>query len=278
MTLPKLEVLTAGPDDPAAGAPLVFLHGAFCGAWIWAEHFLPYFAGKGRRAVAFSLRGHGASDGHDMLPLASLDDYLDDLGRVLADLGRPPVLIGHSMGGMVVQRHVERLDRKRFTDPDAPPPVAGMALMAALSPGGLAATATQLMLFDPLVLMQLTALQTFGDKAVLPEGVHRAMFARSAPIGLTEKYMPRMQSESRRVQVDLMMGAPPWPGNALRIPRLVLGAEEDPFVPPWMARMTARHYGTEARILPDTGHAMMLGPDWEIPAGLLLDWLTENGI
>lgn len=278
MTLPKLEVLTAGPDDPAAGAPLVFLHGAFCGAWIWAEHFLPYFAGKGRRAVAFSLRGHGASDGHDMLPLASLDDYLDDLDRVLADLGRPPVLIGHSMGGMVVQRHVERLDRKRFADPDAPPPVAGMALMAALSPGGLAATATQLMLFDPLVLMQLTALQTFGDKAVLPEGVHRAMFARSAPIGLTEKYMPRMQSESRRVQVDLMMGAPPWPGNALRIPRLVLGAEEDPFVPPWMARMTARHYGTEARILPDTGHAMMLGPDWEIPAGLLLDWLTENGI
>lgn len=278
MTLPKLEVLTAGPDDPAAGPPLVFLHGAFCGAWIWAEHFLPYFAGKGRRAVALSLRGHGASEGHDMLPIASLDDYLADLDRVLADIGRPPVLIGHSMGGMVVQRYVERLDRKRFADPDEPTPVAGMALLAALSPGGLAATATHLMLFDPLVFLQLSALQTFGDHAVLPEGVHRAMFARSAPIALTKKYMPRMQSESRRVQLDLMMGAPPWPGNALRIPRLVIGAQDDPFVPPWMARMTARHYGTEAHILNDSGHAMMLGPDWETSASMLLDWLGENGI
>lgn len=273
----KLEVLTDGPDGPAVGAPLVFVHGAFCAAWIWSEHFLPYFASHGRRAYAISLRGHGESDGHEMLPMASLDDYLEDLRSVLAGLDQAPVLVGHSMGGMVVQRYIERLDRKLFRG-DTPRPVAGMALLAALSPSGLATTATQLMLSDPLVFFQLSALQTFGEHAVMPEGVHRAMFARSTPIAMTRKYMPRMQSESQRVQLDLMMGAPPWPANALQIPRLVIGAQDDPFVPPWMSRMTARHYNTEATILTDSGHAMMLGPDWETPAGLLLEWLKDNGI
>lgn len=195
---------------------------------------------------------------------------------MLDGLDTAPVLIGHSMGGMVVQRYVERLDRKLFRGDT--PPVAGMALLAALSPSGLAATATQLMFTDPLVFFQLSALQTLGEHAVIPEAVHRAMFARSAPVSLTRKYMGRMQSESQRVQLDLMMGAPPWPGNALRIPRLVIGAQDDPFVPAWMSRMTARHYGTEAHILGDSGHAMMLGPDWKTPAGLLLTWLEENNL
>jgi pimeloyl-ACP methyl ester carboxylesterase len=212
-----------------------------------------------------------------MLPLASLDDYLTDLSSVIGSLDQPPVLIGHSMGGMVVQRYVERLDRKLFRG-ETPTPVAGMALLAALSPSGLATTATQLMLSDPLVFFQLSALQTFGEHAVMPEGVHRAMFARSTPVAMTRKYMPRMQAESQRVQLDLMMGAPPWPANALCIPRLVIGAQDDPFVPPWMSRMTARHYSTEAHILTDSGHAMMLGPDWETPARIVLDWLMENGI
>jgi hypothetical protein len=38
--------------------PILFLHGAAHGAWCWAEHFLPWFAGRGCECHALSFRGH----------------------------------------------------------------------------------------------------------------------------------------------------------------------------------------------------------------------------
>ena len=58
---PALELLEAVPDGEARGAPLLLAHGAFGGAWMWREIFMPVFAAAGRRVVAFSIRGHGAS-------------------------------------------------------------------------------------------------------------------------------------------------------------------------------------------------------------------------
>ena len=43
--------------------PVLFVHGAWHGAWCGDEHFLDFFADKGYRAVALSLRGHGAGRG-----------------------------------------------------------------------------------------------------------------------------------------------------------------------------------------------------------------------
>ena len=44
---PALELVEAFPDSQATGAPLLFVHGAFSGAWCWAERFLPFFARVG---------------------------------------------------------------------------------------------------------------------------------------------------------------------------------------------------------------------------------------
>src|SRR5690349_18737071 len=73
----ELELIAAEPPRPVAGrdvTPILFLHGAFAGAWIWAEHFLPFFAAAGYPAYALSLRGHAASDGIDDLARYGIDD------------------------------------------------------------------------------------------------------------------------------------------------------------------------------------------------------------
>ena len=44
--LERLELLRSG-DDSSEHAPILFLHGAFAGAWCWAEQFMPYFAERG---------------------------------------------------------------------------------------------------------------------------------------------------------------------------------------------------------------------------------------
>jgi pimeloyl-ACP methyl ester carboxylesterase len=99
--MPKLEILSRLPSGPARPVPLLFVHGAFCGAWIWDEKFLGWFADRGWAAHAVSLRGHGGSDGHDGLPWHGLGDYVNDVFDACGQLGTMPVLIGHSMGGMV---------------------------------------------------------------------------------------------------------------------------------------------------------------------------------
>ena len=89
------------------------MHGSFSDARVWDENFLPYFARRGYAAHAVSLRGHGRSEGHQHLHTWRLSDYVADLTQAVATLPAPPVLIGHSMGGMVLQKYLETIPRYR---------------------------------------------------------------------------------------------------------------------------------------------------------------------
>jgi pimeloyl-ACP methyl ester carboxylesterase len=102
-----LEVIDKGSGSDSHPVPLLFTHGAWHAAWCWDEHFLGFFADKGSRALALSLRGHGSSSSPKALRWSSFADYVDDVASIAA--GRParPVVIGHSMGGLVVQKFLE---------------------------------------------------------------------------------------------------------------------------------------------------------------------------
>jgi pimeloyl-ACP methyl ester carboxylesterase len=56
-----LEVIDKGSATESHPVPLLFVHGTWHAAWCWDEHFLDFFGDKGFRAVAVSLRSHGAS-------------------------------------------------------------------------------------------------------------------------------------------------------------------------------------------------------------------------
>src|SRR5689334_18609316 len=100
-----LEVIDKGACSEFHPAPLLFVHGAWHAAWCWEEYFLNYFADRGYRASAVSLRGHGKSTTPKPLRSCSLADYVDDIESVVESLPVRPVLIGHSMGGFVVQKY-----------------------------------------------------------------------------------------------------------------------------------------------------------------------------
>ena len=57
----NLEVISKYPAGAARPTPLLFVHGAWHGAWCWDEHFLDFFAAHGYAAHALSLRGHGGT-------------------------------------------------------------------------------------------------------------------------------------------------------------------------------------------------------------------------
>lgn len=102
-----LEVIDKGTCSESHPVPLLFVHGAWHAAWCWDEHFLDFFADKGYRALAVSLRGHGNSPTPKPLRSCSIADYVDDVASVADSLPTRPVLIGHSMGGFIVQKYLE---------------------------------------------------------------------------------------------------------------------------------------------------------------------------
>lgn len=78
-----LEIISKIPETENRPAPLLFVHGAWHGAWCWEKYFLPYFASHGYTAHALSLRGHGGSPGEEHLRWTRIGDYVDDVAQVV---------------------------------------------------------------------------------------------------------------------------------------------------------------------------------------------------
>src|SRR5215217_1049177 len=88
-------------QEAAGGDPPVLLvHGWCCDHTYFAPQFERY-AARGQRVVAVELRGHGRSDKPE--GTYAIGVFADDLAWVCEQIGlEKPVIIGHSMGGIVV--------------------------------------------------------------------------------------------------------------------------------------------------------------------------------
>lgn len=257
-----LEIISRLPKEKAYPTPLLFIHGAFTAAWCWDEHFLPFFAQAGYAAHALSLSGHGASPGRERLDTFSIDNYVDDISRVVATLPAPPVLIGHSMGGFVVQKYLEK-----HTAPAA-------VLMCSVPPQGLLASAIGMMFSKPALMKDLNGMLTGGKVAL--ESLRDGLFAQPVSLDLLQKFAQNAQPESHRALWDMSLFCLPRPQLVSRTPLLVQGAELDHLIAASLVEMTARTYGTESHIFSGMGHGLMLEHDWIKPAQNLLDWINTQ--
>jgi pimeloyl-ACP methyl ester carboxylesterase len=82
--------------------PLVFVHGAFCGGWAF-ETFRQPFEAAGFETHAPNLPYHERGADLEQLAQTGLKEYAQSIVDYTRPLRAPPVLIGHSLGGLVVQ-------------------------------------------------------------------------------------------------------------------------------------------------------------------------------
>lgn len=262
----KLEIFHCQPPSKDKGAhpPLLFVHGSYCGAWVWSEKFLPYFAKKGYAAYAVSLRGHGGSEGS--LTWASLADYVADMESAAAQMEAPPIVIGHSMGGLVVQHYLSRPENK----------AAAAVLLASVPPSGIASSAIHMSTFAPDVLWQLGLLQSLGHEAISADVIHRAFFSDQTPGEDVKHLLPRLQSESHRISSELLCPAQPMPRLGKdALPVLVLGGDADAFLPTSAFREAANFWHGDLEVIKGAPHGLMLDHAWWQPvADKVLTWLA----
>ncbi|MGC4122334.1 MAG: alpha/beta fold hydrolase [Myxococcales bacterium] len=260
----ELEVLERRPAAPNGRPPLLFVHGAFMTAACWTR-FLDAFAERGYPSFAVSLRGHGGSEGRAWLPWARLADFVEDVRSVARRLGPSTVLVGHSMGGMVVQKLLEA----------EPAPAA--VLMASVPPSGLWGSALSMLLREPGLWLQLAVASGLGPRFASATALRRALFSPEVSDEVLKPLFEQAQTESQGVLADLYWADLPIVSRVARTPLLVLGASNDCFVPSLEVQRTARTYGADCQVIPNMSHAMMLEPGWAAVVDRIDAWLCLHG-
>lgn len=259
----NLEIVKTMPASDTRGPPVLFVHGMWHAAWCWQVYFLPYFAEHGYCAYALSLRGHGESEGRERLRWCSLADYVADLDHVVHHMDQPPVLIGHSMGGLVVQKYL--------TENKVP----AVVLLASVPPEGAFGITARVARRHPFTviksLLMFRLLSVVGTKQLARE----ALFSADMPQEQLEAYFSRLQDESVRVFLDMLVPRLTRPRQT-GVPLLVLGASDDAFITTEEVVATARAYGVEAQFITGMAHNMMLEAGWRIVADRILHWLGEQ--
>jgi len=259
----KLELISRLPDSGAHSTPLLFVHGAWHGAWCWDAHFLDFFASHGYAAHALSLRGHGTSEGRENLRWMRVADYAEDIAATVRRLACPPALIGHSMGGFVVQHYL----REHF----APAAV----LLASAPPAGVLATTLRIALRHPLAFAQANLTLSLYPLVASVELAREAFFSEDLSDAQVRAYAGRLQDESYLAFLDMLALNLPKPAT-VKTPLLVLGGERDIIFRPEEIAATARAYNTQPGMIADVAHDMMLETRWQIVAERILAWLTQR--
>lgn len=264
----KLEILSMFPDGNEKRVPLLFIHGAFHGAWCWYENFMPYFSKCGYPCYAISLRAHGNSEGVDKLDDCGISDYVEDVISVLSMLSEKPVLIGHSMGGSIIQTILQ----------DHQDEVLGAVLISSNPHDGLSFGVSMKMLMSGIKEMKQLYMFSRGKVDPMDENSgfpFKCFFSPTLSMEKQRKYACQMQQESMKVARGLKKGVIP-DTDKNKLPILVIGGANDWFLPPSEYQRLAAAYHTKEVIVPDLSHNVMLDTNWEKAAEIIRDFLIEN--
>ncbi len=236
-------------------------------------NFADFFKEKGFACHCPAYRLHDPSPSAEHTSLIrglSIADYVEDVASFVEALNARPILIGHSLGGIVAQKLAAR----------------GLATALVLLNGsinwGVLPTTDQ----ERELAKAWISAGAFWEETLLPD------FETMSRFGLNkldsdeqQRVFKRMGPESGRVMFELFF----WmfddsqttkiDYNAVTCPVLVVSGTDDLAVPPSTSRLIAGRHGERATFHEASGygHYLMLEPKWRKVAELCADWIGLVG-
>ena len=252
--------------------PIVLVHGMFMTPLCW-ELWVARYERAGRPAIAIPWPGRDALPADlrakhpdPELGELTLTDVVEHLASAIDRLPEKPMLIGHSMGGLIVQLLLQR-DLS----------LAGVAIDPA-PPAGVYSAAPSFLksnwpMVDPFVSMHEPHMMTFDQFAyafanTLSEGEQYAAYDRyMVP---ESRGVPR-ESLGKEGHIDFKAAHPPL---------LLIAGGSDHIIPPSLNESTFERYHaspslTEYREYPHRDHLTILEPGWEELADYSLSWMDS---
>ncbi len=255
-TVNGLTGLADTPTHPSA-PPILFIHGLLAGAWIW-ERYLPFFAARGHPCHAINLRGRDGSRPVPDIGRVSLADFVEDGVDAARAIGSP-IVIGHSMGGLIAQKVAEEGAAR------------ALVLIASAPPRGIS-------LASPLLVRKqlkfaVTMLRSRPISAT--RGDSDALIFTHIPVAGRALVQSRFVPDSGRAARELSVGGASVDAQRVRCPVLVVTGREDRFVVPRVARRLAAKYRATFIEVPEHAHMLPLEPGWDETAADIARWLHD---
>lgn len=249
---------------------IFMIHGMWAAGWYW-ETYVKFFGDKGYRCVPTTLRYHDMdprSLPDPRLGTTSILDYANDLEGEIRNLGDKPIIMGHSMGGLLAQILASR----------------GLAKVAVLitpaSPRGILA-------LKPSVIKSFFSIMIapgFWKKPmrISFESVVYSQMHLLSPEVQQAKYS-KMVYESGRAAAEIGF----WlldPNQATKVdeskvtcPVLIVAGSEDRITPAAVIKSTAKKYKAVStyKEYPGYAHSIIVEPGWEKIAEDIEAWLKK---
>jgi pimeloyl-ACP methyl ester carboxylesterase len=249
---------------------IFMIHGICGGAWVW-ESYCSFFSSQGYRCVAATLRYHDVdprAPPPPQLGTIGLPEYTADLVAEIDRLGEEPILMGHSMGGLLAQIVGSLVPAKAMVLLAPVPPAGILNLRPSLLPGFRSILTRWGWWKKPIRL-------TFEEAA--------SSMLRTMPGRAQLRAYTHFVHESGRAGFEAGF----WfldPRHAARVdaarvtcPILALAGAQDLLAPAPVVRRIAQRYAPHATYHTFSNHAhwMVAEPGWQEVAAYILGWLDQ---
>jgi len=234
--------------------PLLLIHGA-CSQPAHMEPWRAFFAGQGYACTVPALPGHAPSD-PELLRRLGIDDFFAAVSDTIARFERPPIVIGHSLGGLLAQMLADAFD------------CAAIVLVGSLAPGRLPAPPGAIPYYlrvGPRIL---------AGRPFYPSGAGlRRLVLHDLPAAERDALIAGFVPESGLAYREMLFGRVRVRSKSVTCPVLVVNGGADRLVPPSVAREIAGKYGAELTIIPGHGHWLIAGSLIDSAAVPVLRWI-----
>jgi pimeloyl-ACP methyl ester carboxylesterase len=239
--------------------PILFVPGSFSGAWIWKGNFLEYFHESGYNVAAMSFRSHGWRGWE--LWQRGLSEFDRDLKDAISQFDSPPILVAHSLGGLIAQRVALEV------------PVKALALLSPIPIDGVAPSVFSLAKKSPLSLLKLASITfepRFSRLAEAPLGI----YSEGVRQDIQNEFSGRLQAESPLVLLQSLFHRLDTE-KKISCPVHFWGAEGDHIIPASEVERSARALNAPYRIFSGMSHTFQSEPNWKEVASDMLTWVDK---
>lgn len=249
-------IMAKGSGDRQAD-PVVCLHGAF-GDHSFFRPWLSAFAAAGFDSYAVSRRGRNRVPPE---PAAGvhMQDYLDDALGVVDALGGTPIVVGHSLGGLLAQQ-VAAVRRCRA------------AILVAPAPPGMLTPHPRAL---PVLLAKLPGILLGRPFLLGRQGASHIALNR-VPAQQRAEIYDRFVPESGVTFRQMMFGRIRVDPRRVTCPVLVVGGTNDRIISRRVMRRTARHYHADIRTHREHGHWIPQEPGGDVVVADIVRWLDSR--
>jgi len=272
-------VTSENTTDPAATDTIVLIHGLWVTPRSW-EKWVEHYESKGYRVLAPAYPGlevEVEALREDPSPIEALrvPAIVEHLENIVGELDSPPIIMGHSMGGLLTQILL-----------DHGYGAAGVAIDSVPAEGIKVVPVSQIRSVFPILRNPANRMKAVG---FTPEQFHYA-FANTLSEEESQEvyYRYHIPAPGRLVWGGVLANFTPGHQdtyvdfrNEDRAPLLFIAGEEDNLMPPAVNESNVKHYRhtksvTDYKEFPGRSHYIVGQEGWEEVADYALEWAVEN--